>query len=77
VLEEGAGVFQFQIVQPAPDRMTVRLNEGEHAAWARVYEALRAYLAQQGLTHVHPALDPSPPARSAISGKVRRVVCLL
>jgi hypothetical protein len=55
----------------------VRLIEGERAAWGRVYEALRAYLGRQGLPQVEPVLDTDPPVRSAISGKVRRVVCAL
>jgi phenylacetate-coenzyme A ligase PaaK-like adenylate-forming protein len=74
VLEEEAEVFEFQLVQSAPERLAVRLIEGERAAWSRVYEALRAYLGQQGLRGVEPVLDTEPPARSPISGKVRRMV---
>lgn len=77
VLEEEAEVFEFQLVQSAPERLAVRLIEGERAAWGRAYEALRAYLIQQGLPGVEPILDTQPPARSPISGKVRRVVCAL
>jgi phenylacetate-coenzyme A ligase PaaK-like adenylate-forming protein len=77
VLEEEAEVFEFQLAQSAPERISVRLIEGERAAWGRVYEALRAYLGRQGLPQVEPVLDTDPPVRSAISGKVRRVVCAL
>jgi phenylacetate-coenzyme A ligase PaaK-like adenylate-forming protein len=77
VLEEEAEVFDFQLVQSAPERIAVRLKEGERTAWTRVYDALHAYLGRQGLPRVEPTLDPDPPARSPISGKVRRVVCAL
>jgi phenylacetate-coenzyme A ligase PaaK-like adenylate-forming protein len=77
VLEEEAEVFEFQLVQNAPDALVVRLQEGERAAWGRVYEALRAYLRQHGLPHVHPVLDTEPPGKSSVSGKVRRVICSL
>jgi phenylacetate-coenzyme A ligase PaaK-like adenylate-forming protein len=77
ILEEEAEVFEFQLVQNAPDVLLVRLEEGERAAWGRAYEALRAYLRQHGLPHVQPVLDTERPVRSPVSGKVRRVICSL
>jgi len=77
VLEEEAHVYDFQLLQPSSDRIVVRLGAGESTAWSRAHQALRAYLREQGLPQLEPVLDREPPARSPVSGKVRRVICAL
>ncbi len=78
VVEENAGVHQFQIVQAAPDALDVRLEApfGTSPAqlWREVERALRAYLDAQGLPAVALRFEPEPLLRSKASGKLRRVV---
>jgi phenylacetate-coenzyme A ligase PaaK-like adenylate-forming protein len=80
VVEDFAGAHRFQIVQSAPDRLAVRLDELESAAdtglWGKVARALRAYLRAQGLPGVAIKRDAAPPEHSARSGKLRRVIAL-
>jgi phenylacetate-CoA ligase len=77
-VEEDAGVHRFQLIQTAPDAISVRLQppEGEdHAdAWQRVKSCLEHYLAAQGVPGVALSLDPAPPAVDAASGKLRQVI---
>lgn len=78
VVEEFAGAHQFQIIQTAPDRLSVRVEASNGAAgpvlWGKVARALRNYLDAQGLPEVAVRRDRAPPERRARSGKLRRVV---
>jgi len=75
VLEEGAGVFEFQLVQQGPRELCLTIASGGGAeVLARARNALTAYLRDQGLGA--PTLDVrhGPPARCGRSGKLPRVV---
>jgi phenylacetate-CoA ligase len=78
VVEEGAGVHRFQIVQDAPDHLRLRLEVADaaarQAAWRAASGALREYLRSQSLPNVRVALDRGPPRPEPRSGKLRQVV---
>ena len=78
VVEEAASVHRFQIVQRAPDRLSLRLvlgcPEERKAAWHVASTALKGYLVQNALPNVHVALDEDEPIIDTISGKLRQVV---
>jgi phenylacetate-coenzyme A ligase PaaK-like adenylate-forming protein len=78
VVEEQAGIHQFQIIQKAPDALAIRLQAprgtGPRVLRRKVECALRAYLDTQGLPAVALRFEPGPLERSAASGKLRRVV---
>lgn len=79
VVEDHAGAHRFQIVQTAPDALSLRLPAGTPeriAEWKRARPALHAWLEQQGLGNVHLALDRSAPRPERSSGKLRTVVGL-
>jgi phenylacetate-CoA ligase len=73
VMEDEAGVNDFQLVQPDPGVLGVRIGRGERGCRRRVLHALRAHLAAQGLGHVRVAIERIGPQRDARSGKLRRV----
>lgn len=77
-VEEDAGVYRFQLIQTAPDSLSVRLappdGDDRSAAWRRVREALAAYLARQGVSDVGLALAPEAPQVDKASGKLRQVI---
>ena len=74
VLEDDARVNDFQLVQVGPRRLVLRLGgpDRERADAARA--ALRAHLRRLGLPAPRVDVDPSPPARDLVSGKLRRIV---
>jgi phenylacetate-coenzyme A ligase PaaK-like adenylate-forming protein len=74
VMEDEAGVFDFQLRQT--DERTLRVVLGEQATEARphVRKVLRAFLARCALAHVAVEFDSAPPLRNSTSGKLRRVV---
>lgn len=77
VLEEEAGLFDFQIVQQGPRDVALYSGlRGESAAAAltRAKAALGAYLSRQGAHHVRIHCYRSAPAKLASSGKMRRVI---
>src|SRR5439155_2907214 len=78
VVEEAASVHRFQIVQRAPDRLSLRLvlgcPEERKAAGHVASTALKGYLVQNALPNVHVALDEDEPIIDTISGKLRQVV---
>ncbi len=79
VLEEEAGLFDFQLVQRGPCELMLRTGlEGAagQAALRRGVVALAGFLAQQGALHVRVHGDGHPPQRAGRSGKVKRVVAL-
>jgi phenylacetate-coenzyme A ligase PaaK-like adenylate-forming protein len=77
VLEDDAGVFDFQLLQRGPHTLALRLGPGAAAdagAVARCREVLRAFAHEQGVPSLR-VLDESaqPPVRGR-SGKIQRVV---
>ena len=78
VVEGATAGHRFQLVQTAPDRITVRLgvtDPGERTAeWDAACKALHAYLAHQALGNVELALDAHPPIPDSRSGKLREVI---
>ncbi|MES2090994.1 MAG: AMP-binding protein [Pseudomonadota bacterium] len=79
VLEEGAGLFDFQIVQQGPSELLLSTGMRGEAAIGIVQRAgvvLAAFLAQQGLPDVTIHCLSDHPARQGRSGKIQRVVAL-
>ncbi len=75
VVEEAARVFLFQIIQRAPDALSLRLSvEDRERAGAPALRALRQYLDRAGLAHVALELDAQEPQVSGRDGKLRQVV---
>jgi phenylacetate-CoA ligase len=78
VVEDAIARHRFQLVQTAPDRISVRIagnDPGERRAeWSAARRALRAYLSQQSLGNVKLRLEPRAPVRDARSGKLREVI---
>jgi phenylacetate-CoA ligase len=78
VLEEGAGVTRFQLLQTGPSALELRLEPQvaqRAAAFARMRSALEGFLAAQGLGNVRVAAASSQaPLHHACSGKVSRVL---
>lgn len=77
VLEEQAGVLDFQLVQRGARTLELCLAEpGAAAALPRACDALRAYLRTQGLAGVRVQARAGAPPAPARSGKRVRVVAL-
>jgi phenylacetate-coenzyme A ligase PaaK-like adenylate-forming protein len=76
---EAHGVRRYQVIQTAPDRLSVRLDIAAlHEAdrvWADVHRRLRAYLAEHGLQSVSVERAAEAPALDPGTGKLRHVVC--
>lgn len=75
VLEEDAGVHDFQLEQTGARRLRLTLGAAEAAAGRRAQSALSGYLRANGVSGVAIDVDRAEPRRSARSGKLRRVVC--
>jgi phenylacetate-CoA ligase len=76
VIEEGAGITQFQLLRTAPQRLELRFEAAVAdpvAAFRRVREVLSVYLATQGLAQVRIVHGHAPPRHGASSGKLERV----
>jgi phenylacetate-coenzyme A ligase PaaK-like adenylate-forming protein len=76
VMEDEAGVHDFQLVQSDAGVLGVRLGGGERGCRARVQHALRAHLDALGLGHVRVSIEHAGPQRDPVSGKLRRVQVL-
>jgi putative adenylate-forming enzyme len=77
VLEEEAGLFDFQLVQERPDRLRLSTVQAGHAgeqALRRARDSLAAFLARQGAAQVHIACQTAVPDLRGRSGKAQRVV---
>lgn len=72
VLEDEAGVFDFQLVQRGP--RTLYLSVGAATALAPARDALRSYLREQGLDGLRLRCSCGPPTVRGRSGKLPRVV---
>ncbi|HYN64988.1 MAG TPA: hypothetical protein VES36_10340, partial [Candidatus Limnocylindrales bacterium] len=80
VLEEDAGLFDFQLVQQGPCELLLRTGMRGKAASSvlrRARVALAAFLARQGVTDVHIHCHSGQPGRRGRSGKVQRVIAPL
>lgn len=77
VLEDRAGIHQFQLRQSGPHRLTVRFSPPagltRREAWPRVEHCLREFLDHQGARSTAISLDPAPPQADPVSGKLRRI----
>lgn len=76
VIEEGAGVTQFQLLCTAPQRLELRFETGvadTDAAFKSIRTVLAAYLATHGLDAVRIVHGRAAPLRHPRSGKVERV----
>jgi phenylacetate-coenzyme A ligase PaaK-like adenylate-forming protein len=80
VVEEGAGVHRFQVLQTGERTLHVRFEpahgERRDAVWARIEHCLRDYLARQGLHRIKIQPDDAPPQADPVSGKLREVLGL-
>jgi phenylacetate-CoA ligase len=79
VMEDDAGVFDFQLVARDRHTLVLRLDPlaDAHALGrlrAHCRQVLRTYLDAQGLGAVRIADDSEPPTREPVSGKLRRVL---
>lgn len=77
VLEDEAGLFDFQLVQQGPNDLLLRTGlKGDDArrALPRARRSLRAFLREQGVPDVHVHCRSGEPGRRGRSGKVKRVV---
>jgi phenylacetate-coenzyme A ligase PaaK-like adenylate-forming protein len=74
VLEEGADLYDFQLVQTGPRslRLHVGLHDAPKAQPARA--ALERFLLGQALGEIPIELSAEPPVRAAVGGKLRRIV---
>jgi phenylacetate-CoA ligase len=73
VLEDDAGVFDFQLVQEGPRALRLHLD-ADQAAATRARTALRAFLQDQGLASVSVAAERGGERPRGRTGKFQRVV---
>ena len=65
---------RFQLRQTGPSRLELRLvSDAPDAAFSAAEAALRAYLAEKGVTDTELLLSPEPPAPDPVSGKFKHV----
>jgi phenylacetate-coenzyme A ligase PaaK-like adenylate-forming protein len=79
VLEEDAGVFDFQLRQVDMRTLALRLGAtalGRGAALERCIAALQAYASAQGLVRLRVRPEPDLAPQRGRSGKVQRVIAL-
>jgi phenylacetate-coenzyme A ligase PaaK-like adenylate-forming protein len=77
VLEEEAGLVDFQVVQRGPAELEILVGEGEPAALAeRASQALAGFLARVGAPGMQVACRTGQRRRLGPGGKVQRVVAL-
>jgi len=77
VLEDEAGLFDFQLVQHAGDRLELRCRHDsadDRDIVARASGVLQAWLRRQGVTGVQVRCCHRAPLRTGSSGKLKRVV---
>lgn len=73
-LEEGAGVYHFQVQQTAARQVALRLAPPDAGAAGRAVDVLRRFLGARGLPDVQVELDAAAPQAESRSGKRRRVI---
>jgi phenylacetate-coenzyme A ligase PaaK-like adenylate-forming protein len=74
VLEEGAGLYDFQLVQTGARRLCLHVGTAQADRAEPARQALASYLARMGLDAVHIEFGSALPQRSAGGGKLRRVL---
>lgn len=77
VLEDDAGLFDFQLVQKGPRELLLSTGlrgQAGSSALRRARAVLAAFLAQQGAAGVHIHCRSGQPGRRGRSGKVQRVI---
>lgn len=74
VMEDEAGVFDFQLCQRDDRTLVLRLGPGEGARRARCHEVLQRHARAQGLPGLCLLDEPGTPPQRGRSGKVQRVV---
>jgi putative adenylate-forming enzyme len=74
VLEEGAQVHDFQLVQSASDRVVLRIGRAEAGRAARACAVLREHFLAQGVRGLTLDLATEEPQPDRASGKLRRVI---
>lgn len=77
VLEDDAGLFDFQLVQKGPCELLLSTGlqgQAGSSALRRAKAVLAAFLAQQGAADVHIHCRSGQPGRRGRSGKVQRVI---
>lgn len=74
VLEEGAELYDFQLVQTGPHALRLHVGLGEAAKAQPARLALGRFLVAQGLTGVQIECSAAPPERAAAGAKLRRIV---
>jgi phenylacetate-CoA ligase len=76
-IEEDAHVTQFQVIGQATGALELRFEPAvadARSAFERCRHAIRALLAQHGVTGTRITFSPAEPLRERASGKLRRVV---
>ena len=76
VIEERAGVYRFQVLEEASNRLVVRIDPCEgnrNEVAARTEQCVRGYCAELGAQNVSVRTDSAPPQVDPVSGKLRRV----
>lgn len=77
IVEDQAGVHQFQLSQISHDTLRIRLAASNPSdrrqAWHRVRECLQSFLRNQGAGSTRIELDPLEPQANPVSGKLIRV----
>ena len=80
VLEEGADLHRFQLLQTSADALSLRLDDSLSSDPARLREraltVLRDYLRRQGLPEIKLSVDAAPPSVDPASGKLRQVIVM-
>jgi phenylacetate-coenzyme A ligase PaaK-like adenylate-forming protein len=77
VVEETPGVRYYQVIQTAPEVLSVRLEAAPGSdssrVWEKVARRLLDYLSAQGLPSIRVEKAQEPPMRDPVSGKFRNV----
>jgi len=77
VIEDTPGVYRFQAVQTAPERLEIRLQAKTAGEEGQVWESLKrrvqTYFEIHGLLNVEIVHSEIPPAPNPVSGKFRHV----
>lgn len=77
VVEAVAGVHRAQIIQPAPQTLTIRLDVAEETdeqtVWNRVERDVETFLDERGITDIRIESSQETPQRDSGSGKFRHV----
>ena len=77
VIKDTPGVYRFQAIQTAPERLKVRLQTKisgeEEKVWDLMKQRVQSFLENHGLQNVEIVLAPEAPAPNPINGKFRHI----